>query len=73
MCKFFTVFKYLLFNKHYYGNNMDNNGMTNSYKTNQETLRKCMWDDNVECVFNCQNVREEVEFVRLKLEGRNVL
>jgi len=32
MCKFFTVFKYLLFNKHYYGNNMENNEMTNSYK-----------------------------------------
>ena len=29
-----------------------------------------MWDDNVKCAFNCQNGREEAEFVRLKLEGR---
>ena len=68
-----TKKRYLLFNKHYYVNNMENNEMTNYYKINQKTLRKCMWDDNVKCVFNCQNVREEAEFVRLRLEERGSL
>jgi len=42
--------------------------MTNSYKICQKTLRKCMWDDNVKCIFSRQNVGKEAEFVRLKLE-----
>jgi hypothetical protein len=63
----------LLYCFYCYGNDMENNEM-DSYKISQKkTLRKCMWDNNFRRVFSYQNVREEAEFVRLRLEGRSGL